>query len=66
MAGFTGSGSFRMSATRISVPPNDDFVEAAPMTLGGAITGTTRNATRELGEPGHQFGGSTRCGSGSP
>ena len=58
VAGFTGTGSFRLSATRISVPPNDDFVDAVPMTLGGAITGTTRNATRELGEPGHQVNGS--------
>lgn len=58
VAGFTASGSFRLSATRISVPPNDDFQDAVPMTLGGAISGTTRNATRELGEPGHQFNGS--------
>jgi hypothetical protein len=58
VAGFTGSGSFRLSASRISVPPNDDFQDAVAMTLGDAISGTTRNATRELGEPGHQFNGS--------
>ena len=58
VAGFTARGSFSLSATRISVPPNDDFVDAVPMALGDAISGTTRNATRELGEPGHQFNGS--------
>ena len=58
VAGFTASGSFRLSASRISVPPNDDFADAVAMTLGEAISGTTRNATRELGEPRHQFGGS--------
>jgi hypothetical protein len=57
VAGFTPSGRFRLSAKRVSVPPNDDFADAVPMTLGEAIGGTTRNATRELGEPGHQFNG---------
>ncbi len=58
VAGFTASGSFSLSATRVNVPPNDDLQDAVPMTLGEAISGTTRNATRELGEPGHQFNGS--------
>jgi hypothetical protein len=58
VAGFTARGSFRLSATRISVPPNDDFVDAVAMRLGDAVSGTTRNATRELSEPEHQFNGS--------
>ena len=57
VAGFTPRGRFRLSARRVSVPPNDDFADAVPMTLGEAIGGTTRNATRELGEPSHQFNG---------
>ena len=57
VAGFTARGSFRLSASRISVPPNDDFADAVAMRLGDAVSGTTRNATRELGEPGHQFNG---------
>jgi hypothetical protein len=35
------------------VPQNDNFADAVPIGLGEAIAGTTRDATRELGEPRH-------------
>jgi hypothetical protein len=53
VAGSAAGGAFRLSASRLRVPPNDDFGDAVATTLGEAISGTTRNATRELGEPGH-------------
>ena len=58
VAGFAAGGAFRRSASRIRVPPNDDFADAPAMTLGEAFSGSTRNATRELGEPRHEFNGS--------
>jgi hypothetical protein len=44
-------GSFRLRAEAIDTPPNDDFVDARTLPLGSPVTGTTRNATLELGEP---------------
>lgn len=53
VAGFSDSGRFRLKVERVNTPPNDDFIDAAPITLGTPLNGTTRNATRELGEPRH-------------
>lgn len=53
VAGFNASGRFRLKVQSVATPPNDDFVDAAPITLGTPLNGTTRNATRELGEPRH-------------
>jgi hypothetical protein len=52
VAGFVDRGTFRISAQRISVPPNDDFADGVSVGVGEGITGTTRNGTRELREPG--------------
>lgn len=52
VAGFVDRGTFRISAKRISVPPNDDFADGVRVAVGEGITGTTRNGTRELHEPG--------------
>jgi hypothetical protein len=53
VAGFSASGRFRLKVKRVNTPPNDDFVDAAPIMLGVPLNGTTRDATRELGEPRH-------------
>jgi hypothetical protein len=53
VAGFSASGPFQLRVRAINVPPNDDFADAAPITLGTPINGTTRDATRELDEPRH-------------
>lgn len=53
VAGFTPRGRFRMTVRSINTPPNDDFVDAVPIRLGESVGATTRNATRELGEPQH-------------
>lgn len=47
----TDRGRFRLGAKALDVPPNDDLVDAIPISLGSPIQGTTRNATLELGEP---------------
>lgn len=52
VAGFVDRGTFKISAKRISVPPNDDFADGVGVAVGEGITGTTRNGTRELREPG--------------
>ena len=52
VAGFVDRGTFRISAKRISVPPNDDFADGVALRVGEGVTGTTRNGTRELREPG--------------
>ena len=52
VAGFVDRGTFRISSKRISVPPNDDFADGVGIAVGEGITGTTRNGTRELREPG--------------
>lgn len=44
-------GRFRLGAQAIDTPPNDDFVDARTLPLGSPVSGTTRNATLELGEP---------------
>jgi hypothetical protein len=44
--------SFSLGAKAIQTPPNDDLAYAKWLALGSASTGTTRNATRELGEQG--------------
>jgi hypothetical protein len=56
VAGFSASGRFRLKVRSVATPPNDDFVDAAAITLGTPLNGTTRNATRELGEPRHSNG----------
>jgi hypothetical protein len=53
VAGFSPHGRFTLTVTKINAPPNDDFVDAVPIALGSTISGTTRNATRELHEPRH-------------
>ena len=53
MIGFNPRGRFTLTVTKIDAPPNDDFVDAVPIALGSTISGTTRNATRELAEPRH-------------
>jgi hypothetical protein len=58
VAGFLDQGTFRIAAFRLTVPANDDFVDAVDVPVGQAVAGTTGNATRELGEPSHQFNGS--------
>ena len=52
VAGFVDRGTFRISAKRISVPPNDDYADGVAIAVGEGITGTTRGGTRELREPG--------------
>ena len=39
-----------------SPPPNDNFANAAALTDGGTVTGTTAEATKELNEPTHEYG----------
>jgi hypothetical protein len=53
VAGFTRSGRFDLRTRGINAPPNDDFIDAIPIRPGETLTGTTRNATRELDEPRH-------------
>ncbi|HET8822808.1 MAG TPA: hypothetical protein VFM57_14785 [Thermoleophilaceae bacterium] len=53
VAGFSSRGRFSLRTKGISVPPNDDFVDAVPIRLGETINGSTRGATRELDEPRH-------------
>jgi hypothetical protein len=52
VAGFRPSGRFTLLVNRLNAPPNDDFVDAAPLRVGGpSVAGTLRNSTRELREP---------------
>lgn len=44
-------GRFRLSARTATPPPNDNFANATPITLGTTIAATTRDATAEPGEP---------------
>ena len=44
-------GRFRVQARAIDSPPNDDFADAQTLALGSSVSGTTRNASLELGEP---------------
>lgn len=44
-------GRFRLAASALDTPPNDDFVDARTLALGSSLAGTTRNATLELREP---------------
>jgi hypothetical protein len=53
VAGFGENGRFRLGVHPFDAPPNDDFVFANSIRLGQSVTGTTRNATRELDEPRH-------------
>ena len=55
VVGFSASGRFTLTVRRIFTPPNDDFVDAASIRLGQTIGGTSRNATRELREPAHEY-----------
>ena len=50
-AGFAASGRFRLTATKVATPRNDDFVDAVPIRLSQTIPATSRKATREPGEP---------------
>ena len=47
---------FRLTARAATPPANDRFANATPITLGTTIKATTRDASRELGEPSH-YGG---------
>ena len=48
-----GNKSVNATFTRIS-PPNDDFASAQPISGAGlSVSGTTKDATRETGEPDH-------------
>lgn len=51
VAGFQPRGRFTLTVSRLNAPPNDDFVDAAPLALGSTLAGTLRNSTRELHEP---------------
>ena len=51
VAGFAASGRFRLTATKVATPRNDDFVDAVPIRLSQTIPATSRKATREPGEP---------------
>ena len=53
--GFTPRGKFRLNVASVPVPSNDDFADAAPLQLDSVVAGTTRDATRELREPRHNF-----------
>jgi hypothetical protein len=53
VVGFNPNGRFTLTVSRVNAPPNDDFVDAAPISVGSTVSGTTRNATRELHEPRH-------------
>jgi hypothetical protein len=55
VVGFASTGRFRIGAYRLEVPPNDYFADAAAVTVGQSVDGTTLNATRELGEPPHTY-----------
>jgi hypothetical protein len=55
VAGSTDRGRFHVGAFRLSVPANDYFADAVEVTVGEGFSGNTVNATRELGEPRHQF-----------
>jgi hypothetical protein len=55
VVGFAGTGRFRIGAFRLEVPPNDYFADAADVTVGESVDGTTLNATRELDEPPHTY-----------
>jgi hypothetical protein len=44
-------GRFRLVASALNTPPNDDFVDAQQLALGSPIAGTSRRATLELREP---------------
>jgi hypothetical protein len=57
VAGFTGTGRFRLTVGRIFTPLNDDLADAVALTPGSGVGASTRGATRELGEPGHAFNG---------
>jgi hypothetical protein len=46
-------GRFQLGIQGLNTPPNDDFVDARTLALGGSVAGTTRNATLELGEHTH-------------
>lgn len=51
--GMNRNKSVNATFTRIS-PPNDDFAAAQPISGDGlSVSGTTRDATREAGEPDH-------------
>jgi hypothetical protein len=53
VVGFSPRGRFTLTVSKINAPPNDDFVDAARIRPGTSVSGTTRNATRELHEPRH-------------
>jgi hypothetical protein len=55
VVGFVDKGTFRVGAFKLSVPPNDYFADAVPVNVGDSVSGTTVDATRELGEPRHRF-----------
>ena len=42
---------YRLVAKAVDPPPNDDFANATPITLGSTTSGATRYATREVADP---------------
>ena len=55
VVGFRAKRDFRLKVTALAAPRYDDFVDALPLRLGSTIVATTRDATRELGEPGYSW-----------
>jgi hypothetical protein len=58
VAGFRPVGRFRLTVRRLHPPPNDDFADAAPLTVGSTVAGTLVSSTTELDEP-RAFAGDT-------
>jgi hypothetical protein len=58
VAGFNPHGRFTLAVKRLHPPPNDDFVDAVPLTVGTTVAGTLVRATTELDEP-RAFAGDT-------
>lgn len=57
VVGSASEGPFRLTIAPVVPPPNDDFASATPIALGSSLAATTRDATREPGEPAHSYGG---------
>jgi hypothetical protein len=53
VAGVAAAGNFRLKVALWPAPPNDDFIDAIPITLGSSVPGMNQYGSRELGEPRH-------------
>jgi hypothetical protein len=51
VAAFNATGRFTLTVNRLHPPPNDDFIDAAPLKLGSTLAGTLIHSTTELDEP---------------